>query len=335
MRTQDANFPLMRTVVAMVLLCCSGVVFAASQPLRVERLWLFGREYYRLTDWARVNGLQVKWRSKTEVQATGKDIRLAFTVDSRKMSLNGTAVWLSHPVAARNGVAYIAPVDVTTAIAPVLWPERNAKNQRVRHICIDPGHGGKDPGNREGRRQEKTYTLLLANELAAQLRKAGFSVSFTRTSDTFVDLDARPALAGRRGADLLISLHFNSAARTSSAIGGAEIYCLTPAKTSSTNARGAGANTGAYAGNKNNGRNMLLAYELQRALVRDSGVEDRGVKRARFAVLRSAKMPAVLVEAAFMSNPAEARKIYDPTWRRKVAAAIVSGVRSYRTSVEK
>ena len=325
----------MRTAIALLLVCCTGACLAASKPVRVERLWLFGREYYRLTDWARVNGLQVKWLSKKEVQANGKNIRLVFTVDSRKMSLNGTVVWLSHPVAAKSGVAYVSPVDVTTAISPVLWPTRNSKSERVRHICLDPGHGGKDPGNREGSRQEKTYTLLLANELAAQLRKAGFTVSFTRTADTFVDLGARPVLAGRRGADLMVSLHFNSAVKTSSAIGGAEVYCLTPAKTSSTNARGAGANTGAYAGNANNARNMLLAYEVQRAIVRDTGMEDRGVKRARFAVLRTAKMPSVLVEAAFMSNPGEAKKIYDATWRRKAAQAIVSAIRSYRDTVEK
>jgi N-acetylmuramoyl-L-alanine amidase len=325
----------MRTAAALLLVCCAGACLAASQPLRVERLWLFGKEYYRLTDWARVNGLQVKWLSKTEVQAADKTIRLTFTVDSRKMSLNGTIVWLSHAVAGKDGVAYISPVDVTTALAPILWPTRNSRNERVRHICIDAGHGGKDPGNREGKREEKTYTLLLASELAAQLRKAGFTVSFTRTTDAYVDLDARPDIARRKGADLFLSLHFNSGAKTSYAIGGAEVYCLTPPKTSSTNARGAGANTGAYKGNRNDSRNALLAYELQKAIVRGTDIEDRGVKRARFAVLRSAPMPAALIEAGFMSNPREAKKIYDAAWRKKMAQAIVSGIRNYRSAVEK
>jgi N-acetylmuramoyl-L-alanine amidase len=112
------------------------------------------------------------------------------------------------------------------------------------------------------------------------------------------------------------------------------VFCMTPARASSTNARGEGATTSSYAGNANNSRNMLLAYELQRAMVRGTNTEDRGVKRARFAVLKSAQMPAVLVEAGFMSNAREARNIYSPAWRKQMATAIVNGIQSYRRAVE-
>jgi N-acetylmuramoyl-L-alanine amidase len=176
--------------------------------------------------------------------------------------------------------------------------------------------------------------MLLAQELGTQLRKAGYTVSFTRTSDIFVDLPVRTDIARRRGADLFISLHFNSAGYTSSDVRGVEVYCMTPQRASSTNARGEGGSTGAYPGNINNARNMVLAYEIQKAVTQGAGLEDRGVKRARFEVLRGAEMPAVLIEGGFMSNPAEARKIFSISWRRQMAQAIADGVSRYTRIVQ-
>jgi N-acetylmuramoyl-L-alanine amidase len=79
---------------------------------------------------------------------------------------------------------------------------------------------------------------------------------------------------------------------------------------------------------------MFLAYQIQRALTRELEVEDRGVHRARFAVLRDAVMPAVLIEAGFMSHPVEGRKIFDPAYRRQMARAITDGVLEYRRQVD-
>jgi N-acetylmuramoyl-L-alanine amidase len=324
----------MKAALALVFLLCAGVGFAAdTRTVRPQRSWILGKEYIRLDEWARANGFQWKWTSKKDVLVWNSGWRLEFTTDSKRMSINGVSILLSESV--RRGAApMVAALDFTTAIQPVLFPPKGSPGSRVRHICIDPGHGGKDPGNREGREQEKKYTLLLAQELGAQLRQAGYTVSYTRSGDTFIDLPDRPAIARRRGADLLISLHFNSAPYTSSQIGGVEVFCMTPQKASSTNARGAGGNSGAYSGNNQNARNMALAYQIQKAVVRATQLEDRGVKRARFQILREATMPTVLVEAGFMSNPAEARKIYSAAWRKQLAQSIVSGVASYRKAVE-
>jgi N-acetylmuramoyl-L-alanine amidase len=260
---------------------------------------------------------------------------VGFTVDSRRSEINGVTVWLSHPIALRDGAAWIASTDIVTALSPILFPARNSAGEKVKTICIDPGHGGKDPGNREGRQQEKNYTLLLAHELNKQLSAAGFSVSLTRSSDTFVDLPTRPELARRRRADLFLSLHFNATGGAGGrSVQGSEVYCLTPARASSSNARGEGADSGAFPGNRQNGKNVLLAYRVQQALIRRLGIEDRGVKRARFAVLRTADMPAVLIEGGFMTHPTEAKKIYDASYRRKMAAAIVEAVMAYRKAVE-
>jgi N-acetylmuramoyl-L-alanine amidase len=320
-------------LVIALLLCASG--FATAIPnQRVSKLSLSGKEYVRLDQWARANSFQWRWLSKNEVSVWNASARMQFTADSRKMSLNGVTVLLSEVVRNQNDIPHIANIDLTTAIQPILFPPKNRPRTQIKHICIDPGHGGREPGYLSGREQEKKYTLLLALELGEQLRKAGYTVSYTRTSDTLVELPVRPDLARRRGADLLISLHFNSAGYTSSEVRGVEVYCMTPQRASSTNARGEGADTRPFAGNLNNARNMLLAYETEKAIVRSTGLEDRGVKRARFAVLRGAEMPAVLIEAGFLSNPAEAKKIFSASWRKQLATSIVSGINNYRRIVE-
>lgn len=313
-------------------MCSLPAVPAAT--LRTERLWLFGKEYYRLDEWAGANSFRLRWTGPKDLQLESGSTRISFTGDSRRMVLNGVTVWLSHDVVTKNGTAYITPFDVRAAISPLLWPSRNStKTKAGRHICIDAGHGGRDIGEHDGRELEKTYTLLLAIELGAQFRKAGYTVSFTRTSDTYIDLGERTEIANRRGADMFLSLHFNSYRDRN--VSGVETYCVTPQGASSFNDANGRGNSGAVHGNRNDSRNMLLAYQIQKSLLRSTKAEDRGVKRARYQVLREAHMPAVLIESGFMSNPAEARKIYNAAWRRQAAAAIVSGVTSYRASVER
>jgi N-acetylmuramoyl-L-alanine amidase len=273
---------------------------------------------------------------RQDLVVTMPDGSLSFAVDSRKAMVKGTCVWLSVPVAFRNGSVYLGWTDALSTLNPILFPSRNQAGRLVKNIVLDPGHGGRDPGNMEARRQEKQFTLTIAKELSDLLTKAGFNVSLTRTRDSFVDLPERPEIARRRGADLFISLHFNSAdGAGASGVQGSEVYCMTSARTSSTNSRGEGAGSGAFPGNRFDPKNVLLAYQIQKAITEKAGAEDRGVKRARYAVLRTAEMPAVLIEAAFMTHPADARRIYDPVQRHQLGRAIVDGVLAYKKLVER
>lgn len=333
----------MKATIALILLIISLVpewkAEAQSQirPIRAESMELFGRRYVRLADWAKASGFEARWLKRDQLlQLTDHSSRLIFAVDSKEAELNGVKVWLSYPIALRNGSASIAETDLETAIRPVLSPPRNWKGSRIRKIVLDPGHGGKEPGFQEGAHQEKKYTLLLAQELQSQLKRAGFNASLTRTTDALVDLPDRPEIARRRGADLFISLHWNSAGAGAgrNEVKGVETYCLTPAGASSTNAGDDMIGAGTKPGNRHNEKNFFLAWQLQKSLLRDLGVEDRGVRRARFSVLRTAEMPAVLIEGGFMSHPAESRRIYDPAYRRQMARAIVEGVMAYKRQVE-
>ena len=320
---------LMTRLLTICLCWLAGWVFAVPAPLsHLERVSIGGHEYVRLGDWASANRLAGGWLSKQEWRLTNGPSHLSFTVNSTKLGVNGITVWLSAPVACVNGAAYVASVDLQATVQPLLWPGPARARSRAPLICLDPGHGGKDTGNLEGKKLEKEYTLALARELAAQLRKAGYKVCQTRSWDTFIELDERAELARRRGADLFVSLHFNSAPGTPAK--GAELYCLTPPRTASTNARGEGANTGSLPGNQQNEQNILLAFQLQKMLVQRLGLDDRGVRRARWAVLKNARMPAVLVEGGFMSNAAESKKIDSAAWRRELASALTDGIRNYQ-----
>ncbi len=299
----------------------------------MSRVSYSGRNYLRLAEWARGNNFEAHWKSGDELLLSNGSARLVLRKDSREAEINGVNVCLSYPMIWRDGAGYIAELDLETAIGPVLFPPKNWKGAKVRNIVIDPGHGGKDPGNQVGSHQEKKYTLLLAQELAKQLSRAGFKTSLTRTSDTFIELPERPYIARRRGADLFISLHWNELPGNSE-VAGAQTFCLTPAEASSSNAGGETIGGSRKAGNRNDDKNMLLAFELQKALLQKLGVEDRGVRRARYWVLRDAEMPAVLIEGGFMSNPTEAKRIYDDNYRQRMAQAIVTGVLAYKGKVE-
>ena len=325
----------MRLVIPLLLWWAGLLALPAQSSVgRLERFELFKNQYVRLADWAAANSFELKWIRPDEDLVVKSDwARLVFTVDSRKAEINGVSVWLSVNVAKRNGSVYVSPLDLLTIVHPVLFPPKNGPGQKIKTICLDPGHGGKDPGNQTSRIQEKKLTLLLTEELQKQLKDAGFKVVLTRSEDTFVDLAARPASANKHRADLFLSLHFNAA--ENSGASGVETYCLTPSHASSTNARGDGANTGAYPGNRLNDKNMALAYHMQKTLVKNLEAEDRGVRRARFAVLKAPEMPTVLIESAFMTDPGDLKKILDPAYRKKLARAIVDGVRSYKKIVER
>jgi N-acetylmuramoyl-L-alanine amidase len=332
----------MRANVAMLLLLLlAGGLGNTPRPAtrttrtQTDSVYISGIRYARLGDWARARGFDLQWlRSGESVQLTNRGMRIGLLKDSKCAQINGINVYLSHPVVMKNGAGFVADADLDNVVRPLLSPPKYSGAARVKTIVIDPGHGGKDPGYQSGSQIEKKYTLLLAQELRDQLNRAGFNASLTRTSDNFIELTERPDLARRRGADLFISLHWNSTSVGKSEVEGVETYCLTPAGAPSTNAGGdTSGGGGSRPGNRNDDRNVFLAYQMQRSITRDLSSADRGVRRARFMVLSSADMPAVLIEGGYLSHPDEAKRIRDAAWRKQLASAIVGGVVSYQKAL--
>lgn len=274
-------------------------------------------------------------RRSGAVRISNRSTRLAFTVDSRRADINGVQAWLSVPIIPHRERLYIASIDLQTLLKPILNPPRNEPGRKVRVVALDPGHGGKDPGNQAGRQQEKTLTLLLAAKVRTLLRDAGFRVVLTRYSDQYVDLPDRPALAKKERADLFVSFHYNATEPGNTGVKGVEAYCLTPATALSTNARGDSGSTAPQPGNRYDAKNVLLAYQVHKAIIRTVTTEDRGLRRARFSVLRTAEMPAVLIEGGFMTSAEEARAIMNGTRRDELARAVVDGILAYKRLVER
>jgi N-acetylmuramoyl-L-alanine amidase len=321
-------------------LCCLWLALLLPGSSRAEgdKLSTFslnGFNYVQLEDWARFYKFTYTTSKPLKtIQINSRWSRLELETDSKRLILNGVAVWLSAPIALHNGSACISTLDLDHAVHPILFPPKLKSDDKITTICLDPGHGGKDPGNQNSGGQEKNYTLLLAQELKSQLEDEGFKVILTRNSDKFIDLESRPFTAQKFKCDLFVSLHFNGVASGSSARG-AEVYCLTPSGASSTNSRGEGATALRFPGNKHDEANSLLAYNVQKYLLKNTNAEDRGMRRARFAVLRYAGMPAILVEGGFMSDPGEASKIRSSSQRRLMAKGIVDGIKEYRRVMER
>lgn len=326
----------MRIMLAILLSCAAwltGAPVMHGESLPPKRVRLSGEEYVHLGAWGRANEFVIHWLDRDKLlQLSQRRARLKFNMNSRLSEINGVNVWLCSPLLYRGGKAYISQLDLEKTIAPLLSPPAYPSGIRLRTVCLDPGHGGKDPGNRVRGKEEQKYTLLLARELRYRLDQAGFKVVLTRNADTYVDLAERTALAKKHKADLFVSLHFNSTDSSPNEVKGIETYCLTPVGATSTNAHGEG-NTRWVTGNRNDEKSMVLAYQVQKALTDELSSDDRGVRRARFQVLREAQMPAILIEGGFMSNPAESNKIFDPAHRRQMARAILDGILAYKRLV--
>lgn len=305
---------------------------AASPTVSIQ-----GRDYVRLEDWARQNHFKVtRTPQSREVVAVRAGDRLTLTTDGRRIEFNGVGLWLSHTVLLTNQQVMVAHLDIRSVLNTLANPPQRPPGQRIKTICIDPGHGGKEPGHKSSSRLEKTYTLLLAQEVRRLLQDAGLKVVLTRHSDITVDLVERTAIARKADADLFISLHYNAAAASSTTATGIEVYAMTPVGARSTNASNDAGPVGSFSGNRFDADNLLLAFHVQRALTRSlPNAADRGVRRARFMVLRLAEMPAILIEAGFMSHPTDGRWIYSQNGRRQTARAIADGILAYQRTVER
>jgi len=284
-------------------------------------------------------------------KASGLDAPLRAPRQSPRQSRQSDAVRSEPPITAPAQTVTGDGLRNASIASPAIDPatERIAGPARV---VIDPGHGGYDPGARDGsgRLAEKDLALAIALLLARELKARGVGVAMTRETDTFLSLPERTRLADRDDADLFVSVHLNSSPnpRTS----GIEVYYLnnTTDRAALRLARlenDAGNGYGAQAGpnlnyilsdlrqNYKAGESASLARmidsqtvaELNRAF--DLGVNPLGAKMGPFYVLVGAHMPAVLVECGFLSNPVEAARLAAPVYQERIADGIAAAVVHY------
>jgi N-acetylmuramoyl-L-alanine amidase len=273
-------------------------------------------------------------RSKTISLDSGK-VQLSVTVGLRECEINGVKHWLAFPVMFHDGEVLVSRLDLCKIIEPNLRPELIEGMQSVKTVILDPGHGGHDRGATSKFGYEKDFALDVALRARPLLEKAGYKVIMTRATDVFIPLEQRPAVANNIPNSIFISIHFNSSSTNADARG-FEIFSCAPRGAPATNDAGPRErDLREEAGNAVDMPSGALACSVFHALLGQVPMVDRGVKHARFAVLRLCTQPAVLIECGFVSNNAESTLISSAAWRAHVAEAIVDGVENYRDLAER
>ena len=184
-------------------------------------------------------------------------------------------------------------------------PTTPAKSDRPR-IIIDPGHGGHDPGTVGiGGFQEKDVVLPISFDVVEILRKQDIEVIMTRDTDDFISLEGRTDMANELNADLFVSIHANAINLSRPDVNGLETY---------------------YYKSKNGRR---LAEIIHWSILNGVNIDNRGIRQARFFVLRHSAMPAVLVEVGFLTGAVDSSRLKNPNHRRQMAEAIARGIIEY------
>lgn len=174
---------------------------------------------------------------------------------------------------------------------------------KFRTVVIDPGHGGKDRGGSYGKVYEKHLALDTALRVDYLLRKKGYRTRLTRKSDVFIKLTTRSAIGNRYSNSIFVSIHYNYTYKKH--VKGLETFYYTS-------------------------RSKPLATYIQSGMLRKYRATNRGVKYARYSVLRHAKNPAALVECGFVSNYSERSRCKSGSYRQKMAEGIVDGIVRYQ-----
>ena len=320
-----------KLLVAFLGTALSAIVFAKLPVLRT--IILGETEYVAIEEFLVENPLTFEKSEGGEFQLLNDTHRFEFITGGREVIVDGARYWLSFPPKLEDETLYISKIDLGTLVLPIIRPGTVPLGQ-VDTIVLDPGHGGHDPGAKGEKGDEKDYALDMVERITAILEERGLKVKHTRSEDVFVPLDARPAVADREENSVFVSLHLNSGPPTPTARG-LEIFSMTPRGAPSTAdqfnrmevLRSWPANK-----NDNDRRSFLLAETVHRNVLSEHKMFDRGVKRARFMVLKKAKVPGILIEAGFLSNEEDADRVDDPEWRQGIAESIASGIVEYAQS---
>jgi N-acetylmuramoyl-L-alanine amidase len=226
----------------------------------------------------------------------------------------------------------------------------------LKTICIDAGHGGKDPGCHGSNANEKTVCLAIALKLGAKIKEAypNVNVVYTRDTDVFVELDDRAKIANRNKADLFICIHANSA---SPAAYGTETFVLGLHRTESQQKIAERENSTIYLEHDKGSQyknfdlspDAIIARQLQLSVFLDHSINfasklqdefkrigryNRGVKQAGFIVLYKTTMPSVLIETGFLTNPNDEVFLSTESSQDKMAQAMFDAFKKYKAELE-
>lgn len=291
-----------------------------------------GRRYVPLEDvtaFYKLNPPQIEGNTFT---LTGQGRTIRGSAGGREVYINNVKYVLCFDMVSKGGKFLISAMDVTKIIEPVMRPGKIKDATAVRTVILDAGHGGHDGGANGPLGSEKEATLDVILRAKKLLEENGYNVRLTRMTDVFIPLENRPAMANKYPNAIFVSVHFNK-----SNVGGAsgiETYALAPRGVPSMDEEHLSySDYKPYPGHQRDSENIALATAMHSSMLRHLRLYDRGIKRARFVVIRDIDIPGVLLEGGFMNHPLDSRQIASTAYRDSFARAILEGVNRYKSAV--
>lgn len=355
-----------KNIKILYLYICAGIILLAGcapkvapptgnyKNLKSQSFLVDGERYVSVYNFCQAYALNWEWNSVSHhVFFDSPRLTISLHCGSSIALINGNVEYLVTPVIFKKS-NIIIPLELAKVVDDysVARVQETGK-LKLKTIVIDPGHGGKDPGAiGRGGLQEKQVTLDVALKLKRLLETEGLKVVMTREGDNFISLWKRAHIANNCKADFFISIHVN--ASRSQSPQGFEAYCLSEAVDDEARAVAAVENSAVDLEESNlamhnttsdialwesyfsehRAQSLQLANMLCERAAEDLNVKNRGVKTARFYVLKGVRLPAVLVEIGFVSNLAEERKLKNPEYRKQVASVLAAAILQYKSAFE-
>src|SRR6266566_4964498 len=323
---------LVKRWLALVFICASfafaQTAFAASEW---EVIKVSGHDYLSVDNISKFYGLPAGVAGASDkIRSETVKNPLEFVSGSREAMINGARSWLCFPVLEQDGKYLVSRTDVAKTIEALVRPHRVSNVGRLETVVLDPGHGGYDKGQVSRLGYEKDFALDVARKLRPLLQAKGLRMIMTREGDYFVPLEVRAKIANAARNSIFVSIHFNATNDDPNATG-FEIFSFTPRGAPSTSdGTAAASSVNVQPGSSVDAQSLALSACIYHSVLGHLREYDRGIKRARFAVLRLTKVPAVLIEGGFLTERGESKLISNKDWRAKLAGAIGIGIESYR-----
>jgi len=329
-----------------------------------------GYQYVPLIRVCDAYGLKYDWDQftrKVTVRSPGHYVIVM--AGSGRIIADGIERELQRPVLFNSGTVYVpvsmvdqdlvllaapTPREEPQALLPPV-PAEEPRKPTIKTIILDAGHGGKDMGAK-GRRYmflEKDKALAVAKDIRLILEKGGLTVIMTRDDDVFIPLPQRAEIANKASADLFVSVHIN--ASRSRFLRGFECYYLSDAADDNARALEAIENSSLKLGDQadvehsagldktlwdmtlteNRIESAELARDITASVAGNVPINNRGVKTAKFYVLKHTSMPSVLVEVCYLSNRADETKLKNSQFQNGMADAIAGGILKYSSDFKR
>jgi len=308
-------------------------LFAASAASAQWNLVMHdGRRHVPIEDVANFYRLNAPDIDGTSFTLTGQGRTIRGKAGGREILINNVKYILCFDVVAKSGRLLISAMDVTKIIEPVMRPGKIKNATAVQTVILDAGHGGHDSGATGPLGAEKEAALAVVLRAKKLLEQNGYNVRLTRAADVFIPLEKRPALANKYPNAIFVSVHFNKSNRIGGT--GIETYALAPRGVPSMDEENLSySDYKQYYGHSRDSENIALATAMHSSMLRHLRLFDRGIKRARFLVIRDLLIPGVLLEGGFMNHQHDARQIASGEFRDAFARAILEGVTRYKSAV--